>query len=123
MASIRIVPFAPFSVVNLLAGATHIRFSDFMLGTALGMAPGALALILLGDRLAEVMRNPTPASLATLAGAILLLVPLAFGADRCVSLLRVGRRQACVARPSASLPTHFLSASVSPPAPPRPPPP
>src|SRR3546814_10069304 len=57
MAIIRIVPFAPFSVVNLLAGATHIRFSDFMLGTALGTAPGALALILLGDRLAEVMRN------------------------------------------------------------------
>src|SRR3546814_321468 len=94
MAIIRIVPFAPFSVVNLLAGATHIRFSDFMLGTALGMAPGALALILLGDRLAEVMRNPTPASLATLAGAILLLVALAFGADRWVSSRRGGRRQA-----------------------------
>ena len=42
--TLRIVPVAPFSVINLVAGASHIRFKDFLLGTVVGLAPGTLLL-------------------------------------------------------------------------------
>ena len=44
MAAIRLLPVAPFTVVNLVAGASHIRFRDYLLGTLLGMGPGTAAL-------------------------------------------------------------------------------
>jgi len=44
MATLRLVPVAPFTVVNIVAGASHISFRDYMLGTLLGMGPGAAAL-------------------------------------------------------------------------------
>ena len=51
VAVIRVIPAAPFSVVNVVAGASHLRFTDYMIGTALGMAPGTLAFSLLGSQL------------------------------------------------------------------------
>ena len=41
---IRIVPVAPFTIVNLVAGVSHIRFRDFTLGTVLGELPGLLGI-------------------------------------------------------------------------------
>ena len=38
VASIRLVPIAPFTLVNLVAGASRIPFVDYLLGTILGMA-------------------------------------------------------------------------------------
>lgn len=67
--AVRLVPIAPFTAVNMVAGASHIRFRDFLLGTALGMAPGVVALTLLGDRLGAALRDPTPTSLVVL-GAV-----------------------------------------------------
>ena len=40
VAMIRMVPIAPFSIVNVVAGASKLSLRDFMLGTVLGMAPG-----------------------------------------------------------------------------------
>lgn len=40
----RIVPIAPFAVVNVVAGACQIRLRDFSLATALGMIPGIASL-------------------------------------------------------------------------------
>jgi phosphatidylserine/phosphatidylglycerophosphate/cardiolipin synthase-like enzyme/uncharacterized membrane protein YdjX (TVP38/TMEM64 family) len=51
VATVRVVPVAPFGVVNLAAGASHLSLRDFTLGTLFGMAPGILAMTLLGDRL------------------------------------------------------------------------
>lgn len=62
--TLRIVPVAPFVVINLVAGASHIRFRDFWLGTLLGMAPGALALSFFADGIIGALRAPTPGTLA-----------------------------------------------------------
>lgn len=48
---IRLLPIAPFAIVNMVAGTSHIRFRDFVLGTFLGLMPGTLLAILLIDRL------------------------------------------------------------------------
>jgi len=70
---LRLVPVAPFTVVNLVAGATHLRARDFMLGTALGMCPGILAVTVFSDRLAVALWDPSPAALAMLLAAAALI--------------------------------------------------
>ncbi|HSI73390.1 MAG TPA: VTT domain-containing protein, partial [Fimbriimonas sp.] len=51
IAAIRMVPVAPFTVVNLAAGATNIGFVPYVAGTVLGMAPGFIILSALGQSL------------------------------------------------------------------------
>jgi len=72
--ALRIIPVAPFAVVNLVAGASHIRFRDFFLGTLLGMAPGTLALSFFADGLLAAVRLPTAGNVAWIGmiAAILL---------------------------------------------------
>jgi uncharacterized membrane protein YdjX (TVP38/TMEM64 family) len=72
VAALRVVPVAPFTVVNLAAGASHIRFGDFLLGTALGMGPGVVALCLLADRAVAAVVDPGAVS----AIALLLLAAI-----------------------------------------------
>ena len=52
----RIVPIAPFAIVNLVAGAIQIRVRDFLLGTLVGMSPGILAIVVLGNQLHELSK-------------------------------------------------------------------
>lgn len=47
---IRLLPIAPFAIVNMVAGTTQIRFRDFILGTAFGMMPGTLLAIIFFDQ-------------------------------------------------------------------------
>jgi phosphatidylserine/phosphatidylglycerophosphate/cardiolipin synthase-like enzyme/membrane protein DedA with SNARE-associated domain len=63
---LRLVPVAPFTLVNLVAGATHLRARDFLLGTALGMTPGILAVTLFSDRLAAALWHPSAVTLGLL---------------------------------------------------------
>jgi uncharacterized membrane protein YdjX (TVP38/TMEM64 family) len=50
MTAIRLVPIAPFVVINIAAGAIRIRYWHFAGGTLFGMLPGALVATLLGDQ-------------------------------------------------------------------------
>jgi phospholipase D1/2 len=73
--TLRIVPLAPFSIINAIAGATHIRLRDFVVGTVLGELPGLVSLALFVDQIYETIRHPGPGSigmLALLAGTLVL---------------------------------------------------
>ena len=72
VATLRLVPIAPFSLVNLAAGAATVGFWTFMAGTILGMAPGFLLLSALGDQLYRLVSEPTPAVVMAVAGLVLL---------------------------------------------------
>lgn len=72
--TVRILPLAPFTVVNLAAGASKIRLRDFLLGTMLGMLPGILAITVFSDRVLAVLRDPSGTTLATLAAVAAALV-------------------------------------------------
>ncbi|MDZ7809559.1 MAG: hypothetical protein U5L11_04595 [Arhodomonas sp.] len=37
MIVVSLLPLAPFTVTNLVAGAFHLRFRDYMLGTLIGI--------------------------------------------------------------------------------------
>ncbi len=71
---IRLVPIAPFSFVNFVAGVSHIKFTDFLIGTAVGLLPGLIAITLLGGRLGEAIRHPKVENFLVLAGLITLFV-------------------------------------------------
>ncbi|MGH7847453.1 MAG: TVP38/TMEM64 family protein, partial [Candidatus Binatia bacterium] len=65
--AVRILPVAPFTVVNMVAGACQIHVRDFFLGTLFGMAPGILALIMLRTQLDRTLRDPTIEGFALLS--------------------------------------------------------
>jgi phosphatidylserine/phosphatidylglycerophosphate/cardiolipin synthase-like enzyme/uncharacterized membrane protein YdjX (TVP38/TMEM64 family) len=68
---IRLMPIAPFTLVNLVAGAIRIPLLDYMVGTALGLAPGLLLMTALGDRLLRIMTEP---SFTDILGFLVVLV-------------------------------------------------
>ncbi len=74
--AVRILPLAPFSIVNVVAGATHIRWTDFLLGTAIGLLPGILTASIFVDRAAAAIRDPGPGTFALLAAAAVAIVAL-----------------------------------------------
>jgi phosphatidylserine/phosphatidylglycerophosphate/cardiolipin synthase-like enzyme/uncharacterized membrane protein YdjX (TVP38/TMEM64 family) len=87
---IRLMPIAPFTLVNLVAGAIRIPLLDYTVGTALGLAPGLLLMTALGDRLLRILTDP---SLKDIFGFVLVLVCwglLSFGLQ---SLIKRWRRR------------------------------
>lgn len=74
VAAVRLVPIAPFTVVNLVAGSSHLRFRDFFLGTLIAMAPGLLAMSFVADRVATAVEQPSMWTIAVAVGLLLLLV-------------------------------------------------
>ncbi|MGJ7457873.1 TVP38/TMEM64 family protein [Halomonas sp. RA08-2] len=80
MTVINLLPLAPFTLTNMMAGAFHLRFRDYMIGSTLGIVPGLAAVTLLGSQLGALVtatdRNELLWSLAGLAVGIALLVAL-----------------------------------------------
>jgi phospholipase D1/2 len=75
--SMRIVPLAPFTVINLIIGASGIGFRDFILASLVGRIPGIVTLTLFGVQLEYFLRRPGLQSLALLALAALLMLLVA----------------------------------------------
>jgi phospholipase D1/2 len=73
---VRIVPVAPFTVINVIAGASHVRVRDFVLGTFLGMFPGLVVMTLFGDRLDDAIRDPKAESFMILVALVVVIVVL-----------------------------------------------
>ncbi|MHA7836412.1 MAG: VTT domain-containing protein [bacterium] len=72
--AVRIIPVAPFPVVNLVAGASHISLRDFLLGTAIGMAPGMLLLVLFAENAWTAFQDPKPERIALLIAIVGIFV-------------------------------------------------
>jgi uncharacterized membrane protein YdjX (TVP38/TMEM64 family) len=89
---------APFAVINMVAGASHIRLRQMLLGTAIGMAPGTLVMAFFVEQIVEALRNPGPAAYALLAATVVLLVGAALGAKHWVRRVEA-QRAAALTRP------------------------
>jgi phospholipase D1/2 len=82
MVVLRMLPVAPFTVVNVVAGASHIRFRDYLIGTLLGMLPGIAVTVIFVHHLAEAVRNPSPGTVAVLLLVAALIIGTAAGLQR-----------------------------------------
>lgn len=72
--AVRMVPVAPFAIANMVAGATHIRLRDMLLGTALGMAPSTLVMAFFMQQIIAALRQPGPLTIAIVLLTLGLLV-------------------------------------------------
>ena len=70
---VRKVP-APFTLVNIVIGASTVSFRDFIVGTTLGMIAVVVALAGFGYQFTKLLRDPSPGTLT--AAALIVLVPL-----------------------------------------------
>jgi uncharacterized membrane protein YdjX (TVP38/TMEM64 family) len=79
VATVRVVPVAPYALLNVVAGASHVRFMDYFWGTLLGMTPGLLAMSFFVGNLLDAVRDPTPTKVAVvLAVFVIILVGVFF---------------------------------------------
>jgi phospholipase D1/2 len=76
---IRLIPAAPYTLVNLAAGALKIPPLEYAVGTALGLAPGILVMSLLGSTIVGIIAHPTVGGVAFIIGLILGAILLSIG--------------------------------------------
>jgi uncharacterized membrane protein YdjX (TVP38/TMEM64 family) len=74
-----VTPLGPYTFVNMVCGASHIRALHHQLGVALGLAPTLALLVVLGDGLWRLIENPTPLNLTMLTGIVILWALGGFG--------------------------------------------
>jgi uncharacterized membrane protein YdjX (TVP38/TMEM64 family)/phosphatidylserine/phosphatidylglycerophosphate/cardiolipin synthase-like enzyme len=88
VAGVRLLPVAPFSIVNLIAGAFRIPVVDYTVGTLLGLAPGLVLLTALGDRLLAAIRDPSPWRILLLVAVLVAWGLMSFGLQVLISRWR-----------------------------------
>jgi uncharacterized membrane protein YdjX (TVP38/TMEM64 family) len=54
---VRLVPSAPFIVVNMAAGVTPMRVADFVIGTAVGIVPKIVLTAFAGNSIVRMMKG------------------------------------------------------------------
>jgi phospholipase D1/2 len=85
IATIRVVPVAPFTFVNLAAGASAIRLVDYVLGTLLGMLPGLIVMSALSHRIVAIVSSPSLTEVLLLTCAIVAWILVSFAAKALIS--------------------------------------
>jgi phospholipase D1/2 len=79
---VRLLPIAPFVVVNLVMGAMRIRLRDFLAGSLVGLMPGMLAATVLSEQVSRLIAEPTEINVWLIAIAAALLVTLVYVGQR-----------------------------------------
>ncbi|GAB2802290.1 hypothetical protein GCM10027040_32810 [Halomonas shantousis] len=54
MVLVNLLPLAPFTLTNMMAGAFHLRFRDYLIGSVIGIVPGLIGVSLLGSQLGSL---------------------------------------------------------------------
>lgn len=80
--TVRIIPVAPFTVINLVAGASHIKLKDFIWGTLIGMLPGILAITVFANSLLRVVKHPEPIEIVIFVVVVLVIGALMYGVKK-----------------------------------------
>jgi phospholipase D1/2 len=92
VAALRMVPLAPYTVVNMAMGAAGVTARTFLAGTFIGMLPGTFVLTMLGDRLREAWHAPEPANMVLVLLLVVLWLGFAFVLQQLVVRLRTRER-------------------------------
>lgn len=79
---VRLVPSAPFIVVNMAAGVTPMRLVDFALGTAIGIVPKIALTAFAGNSIARAMRGELGRNLLWLVALVAAWIAIGWAARR-----------------------------------------
>lgn len=74
MIVINLLPIAPFTLTNMLAGAFRMQFIPYMTGSAIGIIPGLLAVILVGGQLGKILQASQPSQIWQGVAVALLVI-------------------------------------------------
>jgi phosphatidylserine/phosphatidylglycerophosphate/cardiolipin synthase-like enzyme/uncharacterized membrane protein YdjX (TVP38/TMEM64 family) len=91
VATLRMAPVAPFTLINIVAGASRIRFLDYFMGTLAGMLPGILVVALLGHQIGEFLRDPELTQMLLLGGGLVAWLAFSVALQAAATKLRTGR--------------------------------
>ncbi len=80
--AVRLVPAAPFAVVNLVLGATRVAWAPFLLGNVLGMLPMVSLTAWLAPQILAQLQHPSSAGWAFVAGVLALVAGATWGLKR-----------------------------------------
>jgi phospholipase D1/2 len=58
VATVRMIPIAPFGVVSLIAGSLRVPYRSWLIGTLVGMTPGIFVIIIFAHHLARIISDP-----------------------------------------------------------------
>jgi phospholipase D1/2 len=70
VATLRLLPVAPFTVVNIVSGAFKVPLRDYILGSLLGLAPGILVTNLFAHQFASAISHPGIGTFLVLAAVV-----------------------------------------------------
>jgi uncharacterized membrane protein YdjX (TVP38/TMEM64 family) len=79
--SLRLIPAVPFAVMNYAAGLAGVRLFPFVVGTVLGVLPGTVSVVVLGDAVSNGSAHPAMFAVS-LAGGLLGLAGAAWAVKR-----------------------------------------
>lgn len=85
IATLRMIPLAPFTLVNIAAGVTGLRFRDYMVGTALGLAPGITVVCFFGRQVRAFWKDPNLDAVLPIAAIGLVWIGMSILLQRWVS--------------------------------------
>jgi phosphatidylserine/phosphatidylglycerophosphate/cardiolipin synthase-like enzyme/uncharacterized membrane protein YdjX (TVP38/TMEM64 family) len=85
VATLRILPVAPYTILNMVAGASHIRFRDFLVGTVIGMAPGIFMITIIGNNVHKTVMNPNAENFTLLFSILIFLIAVIIWTRRWVA--------------------------------------
>jgi phospholipase D1/2 len=74
VATLRLLPIAPFTVVNIISGAFKVPLRDYILGSLLGLLPGILITNLFAHQFTSAIRNPGIGAVLVLAALIIITI-------------------------------------------------
>ena len=77
LAGLRLIPVAPFTVINVILGVSGVRLREFLLGTLVGMGPGIVLICMSVDRARAALAGESvfdPWIVAVIAAAGITLI-------------------------------------------------
>lgn len=79
---VRMIPIAPYAVVNTAAGSINLRFRDFLIGTFIAHLPGTLTLAIFGKQLESMITDPSVKNITILLAVVMFGIALIWGVKR-----------------------------------------
>jgi uncharacterized membrane protein YdjX (TVP38/TMEM64 family) len=89
-AVVRAIPGSPFALVSVAAGASDIRFIDYLIGTAIGIMVPVSVVTVATEQTVRLLTEPSASQVALLAGVIALWIAVAFGAQAVLERIAKG---------------------------------
>jgi phosphatidylserine/phosphatidylglycerophosphate/cardiolipin synthase-like enzyme/uncharacterized membrane protein YdjX (TVP38/TMEM64 family) len=72
--AVRLIPIAPYSLVNLAAGAVRVPFRDFVLGTLCGLTPGVVGITFFAKQVEQMIFKPSLFNFFVLIGMLVFML-------------------------------------------------